>query len=139
MNFRLLIPVLLSAAVLTTGCDTTSEARRKERKPRYGYQGEESSTATETLPPKPSSPSPSASSDADSEPAPPPPPMTPSNQGTAAGTVKVAPPYAIKVPDKPGYVTSPRAPYAGVIDVRGYAPGTEIRDPWSPGQTLLVP
>lgn len=33
--------------------------------------------------------------------------------------------------DKMGYIRSPFAPDAGLIDVRGYAKGQEIRDPYT--------
>jgi hypothetical protein len=46
--------------------------------------------------------------------------------------------YGKGVPGKPGFVTSPYAPYQGYVDVRGYAPGTEVKDPYT-GKTFLVP
>jgi len=42
-------------------------------------------------------------------------------------------------PGKPGYGRSPHAPEAGLIDYRGKPPGTEIKDPYAEGKTLLVP
>ena len=47
-------------------------------------------------------------------------------------------PYGKNVPGKPGFVTSPFSPYSGYIDVRGFPPGTEVKDPYS-GKTFLVP
>jgi outer membrane biosynthesis protein TonB len=47
-------------------------------------------------------------------------------------------PYAKAVAGKPGFVTSPYDPYKGYIDVRGFPPGTEVKDPYS-GKTFLVP
>jgi hypothetical protein len=47
-------------------------------------------------------------------------------------------PYAKAVPGKPGFVTSPYDPYKGYIDVRGFPPGTEVKDPYS-GKSFLVP
>jgi hypothetical protein len=47
-------------------------------------------------------------------------------------------PYAIPVPNKPGFVTSPFAPKAGYVDVRGFPSGTEVKDPYS-GKTFLTP
>jgi hypothetical protein len=35
-------------------------------------------------------------------------------------------------------VTSPYAEYKGYIDVRGFPPGTEVKDPYS-GKSFLVP
>jgi hypothetical protein len=47
-------------------------------------------------------------------------------------------PYAIPVPNKPGFVTSPFAPKSGYVDVRGFPSGTEVKDPYS-GKTFLTP
>lgn len=47
-------------------------------------------------------------------------------------------PYAIPVPNKPGFVTSPYAPKQGLVDVRGFASGTEVIDPYT-GKVFLTP
>ena len=47
-------------------------------------------------------------------------------------------PYAKPVPGKPGFVLSPYDQYKGYIDVRGFPPGTEVKDPYS-GKSFLVP
>jgi len=47
-------------------------------------------------------------------------------------------PYGTPVPGKPGFVTSPHSPAAGYVDVRGFPPGSEVKDPYS-GKIFLVP
>lgn len=47
-------------------------------------------------------------------------------------------PYATPVPGKSGLVTSPFAPYAGYVDVRGYPPGQEVKCPYT-GKLFRVP
>jgi hypothetical protein len=46
--------------------------------------------------------------------------------------------YGIPVPGKNGFVTSPYAPDSGYIDVRGFQPGTPVKDPYS-GKIILAP
>ena len=57
---------------------------------------------------------------------------------TQAKTSKRDIPYAIPVPNKPGFVTSPYAPKQGLVDVRGFASGTEVVDPYT-GKVFLTP
>jgi hypothetical protein len=46
--------------------------------------------------------------------------------------------YGAPVPGKKGFVTSPFAPDGGYIDVRGFPPGTAVKDPYS-GKVFLTP
>jgi hypothetical protein len=47
-------------------------------------------------------------------------------------------PYGSQVDGKPGFVTSPYSPFSGNIDVHGFPPGTEVKDPYS-GKIFLTP
>ena len=46
--------------------------------------------------------------------------------------------HGTPVPGKEGFVTSPFSPNSGYIDVRGFAPGTPVKDPYT-GKVFLTP
>jgi hypothetical protein len=46
--------------------------------------------------------------------------------------------YGAPVPGRQGFVTSPFSPDKGYIDVRGFPPGTPVKDPYS-GNVILTP
>ncbi len=67
------------------------------------------------------------------------PPTTENKPPPSEPPVKVGEiPYAKPVPGKPGFVFSPYEQYTGYIDVRGFPPGTEVKDPYSQ-KSFLVP
>jgi len=47
-------------------------------------------------------------------------------------------PYGVPVPGRPGFVTSPYAPTRGQVDVREFASGAEVKDPFT-GKVFLAP
>jgi hypothetical protein len=47
-------------------------------------------------------------------------------------------PYGTPVPGRQGFVTSPFSPNSGYIDVRGFAPGTPVKDPYT-NKVFLTP
>lgn len=47
-------------------------------------------------------------------------------------------PYGTPVPGKQGFVTSPFSPNSGYIDVRGFSPGTPVKDPYT-NKVFLTP
>lgn len=65
------------------------------------------------------------------------PATTPSTTTGTAPAARGDYPYGVPVPDKPGFVRSPYSPDK-LTDVRGYAPGTEVKDPYT-GKIFLVP
>ena len=69
-----------------------------------------------------------------------PPPENTSSTPAPAAPTKVAKgdyPYGIPVPNKPHLVESPYSP-GKYVDVEGFAPGTEVKDPYTQ-KIFLVP
>jgi hypothetical protein len=71
-------------------------------------------------------------------PPPPPPNAAPPAASAPPAQTKADYPYGVPVQGKPGYVTSPYQPESGYVDVRGFAPGQEVRDPYT-NKIFLVP
>jgi len=68
------------------------------------------------------------------------PPNEKNTRGTSRAVTKKGEdlPYGTPVPGKTGFVTSPFSPNSGYIDVRGFAPGTPVKDPYT-GKVFLTP
>jgi len=68
------------------------------------------------------------------------PPNEKNTRSTSKATTKKGDdmPYGTPVAGKQGFVTSPFSPNSGYIDVRGFAPGTPVKDPYT-GKVFLTP
>jgi len=132
------LSLLLFSALVLAACDSVDEPPPTKHRPaNYPNTTTTTTQQTTTQPfnpngpanPESANPDAAAASGAQAPPAPQP-----------AGTAKVSKgdfPYGIPVPGKPHLVESPFSP-GKFVDVEGFAPGTEVKDPYT-GKIFLVP
>ena len=134
------VSLVLPLVILLAAC--TEEKPKTTPRNRYGYGGtqtiQQSQTNSSTLPPLAQTDTGVGVTDtALVNPIPNPhPTAAPTPPPVSLPTPEIS--YGIPVPGKPGFVTSPHAPSAGFVDVRGFPPGTEVKDPYT-GRIFLVP
>ncbi len=128
------LPLLLIASLglAFTACETTTSEEENSDRYGYGATGENSPRPTPTPTPKPKV----KTTEEENV------PSTPSVEVDPMPTPVPVPvmqdyPTAAPVDGKPGFVKSPFGG-AGIVDVRGYPPGTEVKDPYT-GKVFLVP
>lgn len=132
MKFSLLLAVF--AAFALTSCEIDQPPPVKKRPvPKYPTAQQSQYPAQ----PQPFPMEPGASPGPISPPTEVPPEPQSAPAPVSSQTAKGDYPYGVPVPGKPGFVRSPFSPDK-MTDVRGYAPGTEVKDPYT-GKIFLVP
>jgi len=128
---------LLSCALITA-CGTSQQNVRHGRGRGHRYGGDEAVVTDQTIVEQ-SQPETTTAPEQRPQATPAPAPEAPQPTPTPAPVVKhEAAKTGIPIPGKPGYVRSPYSPNSGLIDVRGYPTGTEVKDPYT-GNIILVP
>jgi len=128
---RFLVPAAFATTIMLFGA-CVDETPKHPRSGKSGFHTPPPTNLTDV----PTDQGPPPTTDGGTKPAdnPKPPPPVPDSSPVPQGQI----PYAKPVPGKPGFVFSPYDQYKGYIDVRGFPPGTEVKDPYS-GKSFLVP
>jgi|SRR5947209_156423 len=133
MRFWLSLALLM--ALFMSACTEDQPPPRERRAARYPTpeaSGENAPTQQPFNPNAPPENAADANANANAAGAGPTPPAAPSK------ATKGDYPYGTPVPGKPGFVKSPYAADQGLVDVRGFPPGTEVKDPFT-NKIFLVP
>jgi hypothetical protein len=141
-------PLAVLAFALLAACENGDGPRKLNEASQigsnnYGYQPATPGTANDFVTDSTPTPAPAsnpAATDTVSTTTPSTPPPMSGTSTNATGTTpdQRSLPIATPVEGMPGYVTSPYQPYAGYVDVRGFPPNTQVKDPYS-GKIFLVP
>jgi hypothetical protein len=130
MPMKSLLSILLLTGFLIAGCQEEPPPP-SHRFARYPVN-QPAPYPPEQQPFNPNAPSPTTPAPEVAPPMPTPTPASPT-RGAARGDH----PYGIPVPGKPHVVESPFSP-GKYVDVEGFPPGTEVKDPYT-GKIFLVP
>ncbi len=128
MKFWLLSALLIGFSVSACTEDEPPARRQAAKYPAPETTAENPPTQQPFNPNAPPPENPDANAPAPAPPAP----------AAPTKTAKGDYPYGTPVPGKPGFVKSPYAADQGLVDVRGFPPGTEVKDPFT-NKIFLVP
>ncbi|HST31583.1 MAG TPA: hypothetical protein VLK27_12185 [Chthoniobacterales bacterium] len=128
---KLWLSLALLTALFISACTEDQPPPRERRAARYPAPENTPDNPPTQQPFNPNAPPPE-NADAGGSTAAPTPPAAP------VKTTKGDYPYGTPVPGKPGFVKSPYAADQGLVDVRGFPPGTEVKDPFT-NKIFLVP
>ncbi|MEP7014277.1 MAG: hypothetical protein ABI925_02450 [Verrucomicrobiota bacterium] len=135
MKLSLLLALL--TALFISSCDEVDQPPSRVRHQTAKYPataGQPQQYPPQQQPFNPNAPPPVTTTTTTTETASAPPPAPPAAPTKAA---KGDHPYGIPVPGKPHVVESPFSP-GKYVDVEGFPPGTEVKDPYT-GKVFLVP